>query len=296
MRWVCLPQSFRSPDVFDLTGVWHTDDRTGGLYALHFAGAVVIVEDANFFPGLKIGSDELSLRPTLYCGHNWWSGDGWKVFRSIVSGLWIATNELGTNPREPVEGDAWYSSVSIPVSPEAAVSPSASFSPQGTATRAIAAQMYWPRWRKGGQASSDDYCTPLGGEYAPIDGASGTLLLGTPAWRRDTDGAVFQHRSSGVISKFENIFASFRDRIVPVTDFDPDDVSGDFCFYGNRTLRLREFPEDGSDADLFTLDEESGDYTPAGHFVSLGERVVPYVPARYVPAASIYSATVSQWM
>lgn len=299
MRWVCLPQAFRSPDVFDLNdGLWHSPDT--GRLALLFSDAVVIVEGDGLFPGLKVGNAELALAPTLYAGHNWWAGGGWCVFRSLVSSRWTAMQ--GSGPAEPVAyydedsgsvvGDAWHDSQSLPMSPSAATSPSATFSPHGTATDPVTVSMFWPRWRKGGTPAAGDHVTPLGGQYAPLDGASGDLLVGAPAWRRDTDGAIFQHRSGGGIVRYDRrITSAFRDRIVEASD-----GSGDYCFRGNGDLRLREFPTDGQDADFFTLDEESGDYTKAGSLVSLGERVVPYLSPAATGFDSLYSATVPTWM
>ena len=285
MRWVCLPQAFRSPDVFDLNdGLWYSPDT--GRLALLFSDAVVIVEGGGLFPGLKVGNAELALAPTLYAGHNWWAGGGWCVFRSLVSSRWTAMQ--GSGPAEPVAyydedsgsvvGDAWHDSQSLPMSPSAATSPSATFAAQGTATGSLTVSMFWPRWRKSGTPTTGDWTSPLGGQYEPIDGATGTLLLGAPAWRRDTDGAIFQHRTGGGIWQYDRrIMSRWWDHIVEASD-----ESGDYCFYNNRDLRLREFPTDGQDADLFTLDADSGDYSPAGHLVSLGDRVVPY----FSPAAT----------
>ena len=300
MRWICLPQSFRAPDVFEQAGIWYSPDA--GLCALLFPDAAVVVETANFFPGLKVGSAELALAPSLYAGHNWWAGGGWCVFRSVVSGLWTARR--GSSPAEPVAyydedsgsvcGDAWDSLASglLPMSPAAPNSPSATFAARGTATESVVVSMYWPRWRKGGEPAGGDYISPLGGAYLSLDGADGTLVLGCPVWRRDTDGAIFQHRSGGDIVRYDRrVPAYFRDRIVLASD-----GSGDYCFSSAPGLRLRAFPTDGQDADLFTLDEESGDYAPAGRLVSLGACVVPYFSPAETGFSGHYSATVPTWM
>lgn len=297
MRWICLPQAFHSPDVFDLSdGLWYSPDTE--RFAIPFANAVVVVGRGGLFPGLRIGDAELALSPSLYAGHNWWRGGGWCVFRALASSYWTAIR--GNAPAEPVSyedsgsvvGDAWYDSQSLPMSPAEASSPSATFSPHGTATGSVTVSMFWSRWRKGGVPAAGDWTSPLGGEYAPLDGADGTLLVGCPTWRRDTDGAIFQHRSGGGIWRYDSrIPPMFRDRIVEASD-----ESGDYCFSRNRSLRLREFPTDGQDAALFTLDTGSGEYTPAGRLVSLGMHVVPYFPPAEIGFSGYYSATVPTWM
>lgn len=242
MRWVCLPSAFHSPDVFDLTGIWYSPDS--GRLALPLSEAVVIVEHGGLFPGLKVGSAELSLQPSLYAGHNWWAGGGWSVFFSLVSARWTAIQDA--TPHEPVAyydedsasvvGDAWYDAdaAALPLSPGAAASPSASFTARGTASGTATVSMFWPRWRKAGAPASSDYLSPLGGQYEPIDGATGTLLLGAPAWRRDTDGAIFQHRTGGGIWQYDRrIMSRWRDYIVEASD-----ESGDYCFYNLSLIHI----------------------------------------------------------
>lgn len=293
MKWICLPQTLRVPDIFDLSELWYNPDSE--RLVLVGSSALVLVEKANLFPTVRIGENTLSLQNGLYNGTPWFANHeaGAVFFSSLARGGNMVYRENGgiVEPRSIVDpdtgedtGDAWFEG-SWSFSAFGTSFPNATLSAHGSASGSVTVETVWPHWRKA-WTSKNEYRTNLGGAYSPLAGASGTVSLGVPAWRRNTDNRVFIRRSNGELSTPDG------DAKIIATQ----DGSGWLTFSDAPDLRLLAYPEAGRRCTIYTLAED-GSISTVGGLVSLGTEVVPYLPsASGVLPYDLYSATVPQWM
>lgn len=313
MRWICLPQAFRLPFVQALPfGLWMRSD--GALYAASFAegwtsagpaigrNRMAIFEPANILPGVKVSGTHLAAQPSLFMGAPWFyaSGAGSLFYAPIADdtlvGRWIYLPGASA-PRLPVsytpaggtvQGDAWFEAEAVVYA--FGSSSALSLEPAGTATGgAITAVRDWPRWQRT-RSNPSNGLTELGGSYAAQDGASGSLALGTAAWRRSADSIVFALRQDGELAA-----PSTGAHAIPATDVDPDDTTGDYVFSDEPAWRLRSIPTRGN-VYYYTLAD--GVYTQAGRLLYLGAHCVTASTREAFEAdfgSSIWAGEPSAW-
>lgn len=298
MKWICLPQHFRIPYIYELKrGIWYSPDS--GLFALVGSSSVVLVEAANFLPHADVDGRPLAMQSSLVNGLPWFRDGERALFYSYVLSTWVLSQDGLRDPVatvDPSTGDeigcSWHEG-SWSFSPWSSSSASvATFLPKGGAVGNVSVAIVWPRWRKLG-VSSNDYITPLGGTYFPVDGASGRKSLGVPAWRRGTDNLVFMLRTGG-----DYVAPATDARIVPASDVWEDDETGDWVFSDHPEFRfIGESPRAGFAARFYTLDASTGVYTQVGRLYNLGNPVVPRIEsADGTLPYNLYVATVPQWM
>lgn len=295
--WICLPQRLVVPDIFDVAGVWIC--RQTNRFALASSSAVVIVGASNLFPSVRIDGQTLALEAPSYHGHAVFDAGAYGAFfHSVVRDKWIFNPNGLAEPRSILEpdteeevGDGWYEASSWSFDPFASSFDAVELTAKGTASGSVSVEVVWPHWRKQGGYESA-YVTPLGGSYSPLCGASGTVLIGAAAWRRGADSAIFVHRSGGSYAA-----PATGAEIVPASDIDEEDETGDYVFSDAPRWRLRELPSDGSNIAYYTL---AGDtYTRAGYLYSISAKCVPRlpsVPSGVLPySAGLLVASPPQW-
>lgn len=302
MRWVCLPQSFRLPGVQVLCyGLWMREDRElfGAAYTTGVRpaadvspGRFAIFTPDNILPGVSVDGVHLAPQPTLYNGCPWFwtlgAGVGCVFYSLTENGpRWISAVYHG-GPRAPLNSEPWYLG---PGAVDAFASGTASYTfeargtaPEGT-TRTVA--RHWPRWDRRFSTPSDGL-TWLGGTYSPVDGASGTRVIGMPCWRRSSDSVVFAEGSAGTISA-----PATGAEIVPASDVFPGDETGDYVFSDNAAWRLRSSPSASSSPYYYTLSD--GVYTRAGRLNWSGIGV-PEIPQAMFESSYSAPGTARQFL
>lgn len=287
MNWICLPTTIRIPGLNPIVGFWYCLDD--GRCAVRNGSKIAIVPDYGLLPGVSVDGSHLGVSTSrTYNGRPIYGSSEYVVFFSVAVNSWILRADTAYEPVNAVDpdsgdvtGDAWWIGGSSNVA--------GTYSARGTATGQHTVAVHWPRWEKTG-TSQQNGLTYLGGVYSPKDGASGTIEIGVPGWRRSVDGMIFLHRTNGSFAAPATGAA-----IVGASSLDAEDETGDFVFSDMPDLRLRALPSDGQRATIYTFDGES--YEQAGYLNNAGTHCVPAVPYSVArPQRSIYIATAPTWI
>ena len=287
MNWICLPTTIRVPGLNPVSGLWYCLDD--GLCAVVHGRNISIVADNGLLPGISVDGSHLAVSTThAYNGHPYYTSLGYVVFFSVAASRWILrTNGIyePVNAVDPnsgdITGDAWWIGGSSDVA--------GTYSARGTATGEHTVAVHWPRWDKSFTTHVSGL-TDLGGVYSPQDGASGTVEIGVPGWKRREDGEIFLHRTGGSFAA-----PATGAEIVAASSLDAEDETGDFVFSDRPDLRLRALPSAGQRSNIYTFDGET--YVRAGFLDSVGTHCVPSIPYSVArPRRAIYVATAPTWI